>query len=211
MRIFWLIAIVVSSGFIGYALFQIYRITQFKGVGHVWEILLQKDTVFIDLLQYLPLFTGILAGIVQFVPEMQMKRLKLTLHLPYSHLRMILMLLCIGFVMLMSLFILHYLLLGGYLYTILAPELASRILLTALPWYMSGLVAYLLTAWICLEPTWKGRAINTAITAATLRLFFLSDIPEAYNPMLPVLLILTICIVGFPWLSVKRFTAGKQD
>ena len=71
MRIFWLIATVAGSGFIGYALFQIYRITQFKGVGHVWEILLQKDTVFIDLLQYLPLFIGILAGIVQFVPEMQ--------------------------------------------------------------------------------------------------------------------------------------------
>lgn len=211
MRIFWLMAIVVSSGFTSYALFQIYRITQFKGVGHVWEILLQKDTVFIDLLQYLPLFTGILAGIVQFVPEMQMKRLKLTLHLPYSHLRMILMMLCIGLVMLMSLFILHYLVLSGYLYTILAPELAFRILLTALPWYMAGLVAYLLTAWICLEPTWKGRVTNAVITTATLRLFFLSDIPEAYNPMIPVLLILTVCIVGFPWLSVKRFTAGRQD
>lgn len=211
MRIFWLITTVAGSGFIGYALFQIYRITQFKGVGRVWEILLQKDTVFIDLLQYLPLFIGILAGIVQFVPEMQMNRLKLTLHLPYSHLRMILMMQCIGFMMLMSLFILHYLLLGGYLYTILASELVSRILLTTLPWYMAGLVAYLLTAWLCLEPTWKGRVINAIITAATLRLFFLSDIPEAYNPMILILLILTVCVVGFPWLSVLRFTAGKQD
>ena len=113
--------------------------------------------------------------------------------------------------MLMSLFILHYLLLGGYLYTILASELVSRILLTTLPWYMAGLVAYLLTAWLCLEPTWKGRVINAIITAATLRLFFLSDIPEAYNPMILILLILTVCVVGFPWLSVLRFTAGKQD
>ena len=37
----------------------------------------------IDMLQYIPLIAGILMAIVQFVPEMQRKCLKLTLHLPY--------------------------------------------------------------------------------------------------------------------------------
>ena len=41
-----------------------------------------KDAVFIDYMQFVPLLAGILAALVQFMPEMQRKCLKLTLHLP---------------------------------------------------------------------------------------------------------------------------------
>ena len=40
---------------------------------------------------------------------------------------------------------------------VLAPELVRHILLTAAPWYAAGIAAYLLAAWICLEPTWRRR------------------------------------------------------
>ena len=53
--------------------------------AHVWEVMLQRDVIFIDMLQYIPLIAGILMAIVQFVPEMQRKCLKLTLHLPYPN------------------------------------------------------------------------------------------------------------------------------
>ena len=56
--------------------------------AHVWEVMLQRDVIFIDMLQYIPLIAGILMAIVQFVPEMQRKCLKLTLHLPYPELKM---------------------------------------------------------------------------------------------------------------------------
>ena len=73
------------------------------------------------------------------------------------------------------------LLLWLYLQKFFATELTSRILLTAIPWFTAGITGYLLTAWICLEPTWKRRILNILISAAILRIFFLSSVPESYN------------------------------
>ena len=48
-RYFWL-ALIVSSVFVIYALLQLQRVIGFKGVEHLWEILLLRETVFIELL-----------------------------------------------------------------------------------------------------------------------------------------------------------------
>lgn len=208
-RFFWGAA-AVSVCFVIYALLRVSRVIEFKGAAHLWEILLMKNVVFIEVLQYIPLVIGILLAVVQFVPEMLQKRLKLTLHLPYPRQRMVLSMILAGVSLLAAIFVLNYLILGGYLMGILAPELYGRILLTALPWYLAGFAAYLLTAWVCLEPVWLKRGINALIAAGLLRLFFLSDVPEAYNCMIILLLFWSVSITGFSLLSVERFKQGKE-
>lgn len=208
-RYFWGTA-AVSLCFVVYVLLRLNRVVEFKGAAHLWEILLTKNTVFIELLEYIPLAIGILLAVAQFVPEMLQKRLKLTLHLPFPQQRMILSMVLAGILMLAVIFAVHYLILWGYLMYVLAPELWIRILLTALPWYLAGFAAYLFTAWICLEPVWKRRGIYALIAAAVLRIFFVSDMPEAYNCMLWILLFWTIGITGFSLLSVNRFKQGKE-
>ena len=81
------IALLVSLCFAGYVMMRINRVITFKGADHLWAILLSRDTVFIELLQYLPLIIGALFASSQFIPEMTQKRLKLTLHLPYPQQR----------------------------------------------------------------------------------------------------------------------------
>ena len=83
------ITLLVSLCFAGYVMMRINRVITFKGADHLWAILLSRDTVFIELLQYLPLIIGALFASSQFIPEMTQKRLKLTLHLPYPQQRMI--------------------------------------------------------------------------------------------------------------------------
>ena len=90
------IALLVSLCFAGYVMMRINRVITFKGADHLWAILLSRDTVFIELLQYLPLIIGALFASSQFIPEMTQKRLKLTLHLPYPQQRMILLMLLAG-------------------------------------------------------------------------------------------------------------------
>lgn len=208
-RYFWGTAI-VSLCFVVYVLLRLNRVVEFKGAAHLWEILLMKNTVFIELLEYIPVVIGILLAVVQFVPEMLQKRLKLTLHLPYPQQRMILSMVLAGILMLAVIFAVHYLVLWGYLVNVLAPELWMRILLTALPWYLAGFAAYLFTAWICLEPVWKCRGVYALVAAGVLRIFFLQDVPEAYNCMLWILLFWTVSITGFSLLSVNRFKQGKE-
>ena len=151
-RWYLLLALLVTLGFAGYSMLRINRVASMKGVEHVWEVMLSRDTIFVDLLEFIPLLVGILLALVQFVPEMHHKCLKLTLHLPYPQLRMINLMLLYGLVVLLICFAANYLLMTVYMQGVLAPELYSRILLTALPWYLAGFAAYLLISWICLEP-----------------------------------------------------------
>ena len=149
--------------------------------------------------------------IVQFVPEMQQKRLKLTLHLPYPQNRMLMLMLIAGLSELTVIYLINYLILYAYLQNILAPELTDRILLTSLPWYIGGITAYSLTSWICLEPTWKRKLLNFFISCGIIRIFFLSNVPQAYDGFIWILLLFTGFTFILPWLSVTRFKAGKQD
>ncbi|MDO4164002.1 MAG: hypothetical protein Q4D56_06405 [Bacteroides sp.] len=210
-RWYLLLAFIVTLGFAGYSMLRISRIVELKGVEHVWEVMLSRDAVFVDLLEYIPLLIGILLAIVQYMPEMHRKCLKLTLHLPYPQLRMVNLMLLYGLIALIICFAINYLLMFVYLQGILAPELYGRILLTALPWYLAGISAYLLIAWICLEPTWKRRVLNLVISVLLLRIFFLGTSPEAYNGFLPWLALYTLLTASFSWLSIARFKEGKQD
>lgn len=210
-RWYLLLTMVVTLGFAGYSMLRINRVVEMKGVEHIWEVMLQRDAVFVDLLQYVPLLVGLLLAIVQFVPEMHRKCLKLTLHLPYPQMRMVASMLLYGMVALIVCFALNFLLMAVYLEGILAPELVRHILFTAAPWYLAGITGYLLVSWICLEPAWKRRILNLIIALLVLRVFFLSTTPEAYNNFLPWLALYTLLIAGFSWLSVVRFKEGKQD
>ena len=210
-RRYFPIALIVSVIFIIYALLGIQRVINFRGVAHLWEILLSRDVVFIETLTYIPLLTGLLLAIVQFVPEMQQKRLKLTLHLPYPQNRMLMLMQNAGLSELIVIYLIDYLILYVYLQNILAPELTDRILLTSLPWYLAGLALYPLAAWVCLEPTWRRRVADILVAVGVCRLFFLSETPQAYDGMLPWLLALLLCVLFFPLLSVYRFKQGCQD
>ena len=197
-RWYFLLAVLATLGFTGYCMLRINRVVEMKGAAHVWEVMLQRDVIFIDMLQYIPLIAGILMAIVQFVPEMQRKCLKLTLHLPYPELKMTGNMLLSGLILLLVCFASNFLLMEIYLNGILAHELA-------------GISGYLLVAWICLEPAWKRRILNLIIAVLLLRIFFLSPMPEAYNKFLPYLVVYTLLTASFSWLSIVRFKAGKQD
>lgn len=210
-RWYFLLAVVTTLGFSGYCMLRISRVIELKGIEHVWEVMLQRDAIFIDMLQFIPLLAGILMAVVQFVPEMQRKCLKLTLHLPCPELKMVGTMLLAGLLLLTVCFASNLLLMDIYLKNVLASELKAHILLTALPWYLAGVSGYLLVSWICLEPTWKYRVFNLVIAVLLLRIFFLSSTPEAYNRFLPWLALYTLLTASFSWLSILRFKAGKQD
>lgn len=101
--------------------------------------------------------------------------------------------------------------LWGSFHALLAPGTDRADSADGAPWYLAGLTLYLLTAWICLEPTWKRRLANLLIAVGVCRIFFLSDTPQAYDGMLPWLALLLVCSLFFPLLSVYRFKQGCQD
>ena len=196
LRWYFLLAFIVSNGMVAYCMLRIDRAIELKGAAHIWEVMVLKNVTFIDLLQYVPLITGIIAALVQFIPEMQRKCLKLTLHLPCSQQKMTVAMLATGVTVLFGCYLANLLIAVSYL-----PG----------AWYLSGFAGYLFTAWICLEPTWKRRILNAAVAAITLRVYFLGVVPQSYNDFLPYLLVYTILLTTLSFISIRRFKAGRQD
>ena len=62
-RWYFLLAVVATLGFTGYCMLRINRVVEMKGAAHVWEVMLQRDVIFIDMLQYIPLIAGILMAL----------------------------------------------------------------------------------------------------------------------------------------------------
>lgn len=210
-RWYFLLLLAVSLCVTAYELLRIQRIVTFNGAGHLWTLLLTRDNVFIERLTYLPLLCGIALAVAQYVPEMIHKRLKLTLHLPYPQYRMILYMLSAGIAELMVVFLLQNLAVYLYLQVILPGELISRILLTALPWFVCGFNAYLFVAAVCTEPSWRMRIIDLLVLAGTTRLYFMKDVPESYNSFLFWLVIAVLPVAIIVLRSVIRFKEGYQD
>ena len=210
-RGYLLLALIVTLGFSGYSMLRLERVIGMKGVEHIWDVMLTRDAIFVEMLEYIPLIIGILLAVVQFAPEMHRKCLKLTLHLPYPQTRMINEMLLFGFLALAVCFATNYILMFAVLQNIFAPELYSRILLTAAPWYLAGIASYMLASWITLEPTWKMRVFNAFVSCLLLKIFFMSPAPESYNGFLPLLAVCTLLTASFSTLSMVRFKEGKQD
>lgn len=210
-RYYFMAAFVLSLFFCIYCMLNINRVIELKGAAHVWEVMLQRDAIFIQSLRFVPLLLGILAGIVQFAPEMQQKRIKLTLHLPCSAEQSVGSMLLFGAGLLAMLSAVNLLLLYTFLQRHFASELVRHLLLTGAVWYVAGLTAYFFSAWICLEPTWKRRLVNLLVATGALRVFFISETPEAYNTFLPILTVYTLLTAALPFWSVSRFKEGQQD
>lgn len=209
-RWFYAVAALVALALCAYALLNVQRLVALKGAAHLWEVVLTRDAVFIQVVRFVPLIVGLCAAAVQFLPEMQQKRLKLTLHLPQHYLRSVAEMLAFGVLALSVVFVCCFVLLRVGLARWFAPEMVAHVMLTSLPWFLAGWAAYAFGAWVCLEPTWRVRLVDGLVAVACLRLFFLSDTPEAYNAFVPWLAVFVLFSLLLPILSVKRFKDGKE-
>ena len=208
---FFLIATLVACGFMAaYSALSVNRIVSLKGATHMIAVLLSGDTILIQTFRYVPVIAAILLALFQYIPEVVSSRLKLTLHLPVPMLYSTASMMTFGLAMLLCI----YIVCAGVIYTSLrlnfTHEIVSHIMLTSAPWYIAGLAAYALTSWVVLEPTWRKRIVNILMSAALLRILFLSDAPRAYDRFLPALIMFTILFYSLPLLSVSRYKNRKM-
>lgn len=53
-RWYWLLATLFMIGITGYSMLRIGRTIAIQGIDHLWVVMVQKDAIFIDLLQFVP-------------------------------------------------------------------------------------------------------------------------------------------------------------
>ena len=177
---------------------------------NVWFGILFQGTSVSALLMYLLPLAGISLAIVQFVPEMTQKRFKLTLHLPASETRLVSSMLLFGYGVLGVLYLSCLVFLSLLVSRVLPFEGVSMMLSQVLPWTAAGLAGYGFTAWICIEPSWKQRAMNMLMAAGLLSVCFVSVYPEAYAGFGWGMAVLVAASFVFPFYSCIRFKQGVQ-
>jgi hypothetical protein len=176
----------------------------------LWETVIQNSAVAVGYMKFLPLGAGVLLAIVQFLPEMQNKRLKLTLHLPLDEFEILCSISGFGLFLLSSLFAVADLTLLAGLRIYFCSEIVFSNFTASLPWFLGGLAAYPFAAWICLEPVWKQRILNLIPALCCLSFFYIKGLPGAYSPFILSLLVLIATVFFFQFYSAIRFKHGVQ-
>lgn len=177
---------------------------------NVWYGFIFQGMSVSGLMMYLMPLSGIAMAIVQFVPEMTNKRLKLTLHLPASETRLVSAMLLFGYGVLLVLYLASMGLLSLLVGRILPAEVICMMVSQLLPWAMAGLAGYGFTVWVCVEPSWKQRLFNMLISLGLLAVFFVSLYPGTYSGFVWGMMLILISSFVFPFYSCVRFKQGIQ-
>lgn len=210
-RWFLLVTFLVLVGISIYFMIVFQHMVERKDITHILVMMLTRKITLVQIIKYVPIGIGLGMALVQFVPEMHKKCLKLTLHLPFPITKSIGIMLAWGTLMLSICFVINFMVIVTTLYTPIPSELLAQSLSTLLPWYAAGFFAYFMASAIVLEPTWTWRVGYCLITALGLRIYLLSDQPFAYIHFVWEMGVLILLASTLSWRSIHRFKIGYQD
>ena len=159
-------------------------------------------------LRYVPLITGLALAVGQFAPEVIRGRFRLSMHLPITLEPLVLIHLGIGLVALGVVLGLDLLVLALTVGTYFPSAFVDSALLTALPWVLAGVAAYLGTTLALLEPITRHRLAYLAVTGGVVWLCHFSGRYDAYTHALAGLALLVVLLVPAVLTSAARFRDG---
>ncbi|MCT4588265.1 MAG: hypothetical protein N4A71_10615 [Carboxylicivirga sp.] len=210
-RLFTLGIAIIGIILLGYILLKLGRSFRLAGMEHLWDVIVNRKQFMFRDLKYFPIAAALCLGMAQYFPEVIQKRIKLSLHLPLPERKVILLMYGYGLGILLGVYLLQLLGLLFFSSINFPYEFTISTFKTLAPWYIAGFITYLFVAMVCLEPVWKRRAFNGLLGIATVYLFFLSDVPSAYQPVIYLLIVTLVAVFPFGFLSVQRFKEGTQD
>jgi len=152
----------------------------------VWYRVMHLDRIYYGGLMYAPLLTGLLVGCIQYLPEMAGERLRLSLHLPVSPHKLVMAHVLTGLIAVGSVIALDLVALAALSARFFPAEAVRASLVTAMPWGLAGLSAYLGVTLCLLEPNYKRKIFNLAVAAAVTALFLKDADQNACLPALAV-------------------------
>jgi hypothetical protein len=159
---------------------------------------------------YLPVLSGLILGIAQFVPEITEKRLKLTLHLPIKENRILFSMISIGGLMLLVLYLVSIFGLIFVSSMFYASQITVSMLITIAPWYFAGIVIYFSSAMIILEPIWLRKILYLPVALGFTNLLLEEGWFNMYEKSLITFLVLTLFFILSVLITGFRFKRGAM-
>ena len=195
---------------IGYLFLKVQHGFTFQGGTSFWYNILFMGLQFFGYFKNIPLLGGLIIGVAQYFPETINKRIKLTFHLPLKENNVLLIMHAFGVVCL----VLYYTLLLGVFITMSSIYFQSQMvfdsIVSVIPWFLAGLVAYFFVALIVLEPVWMYRLLYALVAGFFVNIYIKFPVVAAYGPAIPGLSFLTILMSVALLFSAYRFRKGEM-
>lgn len=171
----------------------------------IWYWAFELRRLLYESILFLPLLSGVVLAGAQFGPEMIGGRLRLSLHLPVRG--DLLLLGWVGFGAALGALLAALDLVG--LYWIVAryfpAEAAVSAVLTALPWFLGGWVAYFGATLMLLEPAPLRRVLYLGLAVAFLALLYRHRGYQEYDGIMPVMIGAALLFVPAVILPAHRY------
>lgn len=206
-RVWWLL----SAANLLVAVFVCLRLQNSFRMGDaasIWGSWIFNSSTFFLRYNYVPVISAIVLAVVQFLPEVLNKRIRLFLHLPLHEEKAVAIHLLIGVLLLAFTMIPAVLLItavGLWYYPV---EFAGTALSILLPWSLAGVSAYFITSGILLEQSWRFRVVYLMLLVAVVRLFYLDGFYFSYMPAMLWILPVTAAWISLPIIACYRFRKG---
>jgi hypothetical protein len=156
-----------------------------------------------------PLLVAAAVGLFQYVPEVMMKRIKLTLHLPVRETPVLYWMVTYGCLLILTIYLLVFGAFYGWMLTRFPAELVVPLVGTLISWCLVGLITYFLIAMVAMEPIWKYRMLYMVITVAVVDMLpRRADL--SVGESIPFYLLLMVVALSSPLFSSHRFIKGEN-
>ena len=205
VRNYWAIAFLVNVAVFIYLFINFRHLFAIEHAEMIWYWSFEIGNLDYAYIKYLLVITGVIIGAAQFVPEMIGHRFRLSLHLPVRPNTMVLLSVLIGLFAVAIIGLLDAVFLYAVISTFYPSEAAASALLTALPWFVAGLVAYMGTSLAALEPQLPRKLVYLALSGSFVSLFYQSNDYESYNHALWKLILISLLFVPSIILPVYRY------
>jgi hypothetical protein len=209
-RWFLLILTILGVLAVGNIFLKVQHYITFNEAHNYWYLVLFQNQQYFKGLRFIPLVIGLGIALVQYIPEITNKRIKLTFHLPVNENRALVMMLAYGVVVLLlcyALLIIMFILLSQHFF---GAEIVRAALISITPWFLAGMAAYFLAALVVMEAIWKYRVAYFLAASAFILFFFERGMAGAYAPLNWKLAVLTLLVSLSMTFSAYRFRKGEM-
>jgi hypothetical protein len=181
IRWYWFFALVLNLGVLAYLFVDLRHQFQVEHSEMIWYWSFELRRLLYTPIKYLPALTGVMLAVAQFGPEMVNGRFRLSLHLPIRNDLLVWSWVLFGAVMSGVLAVIDAI--GLYLIVLqwFPHEAAVSAVLTAIPWFQAGWIAYFGATLVLLEPQPMRRLTYLGISVAFLALLYLEKGYQEYD------------------------------
>lgn len=172
-----------------------------------WTIVITRQVIFFDFFEKPLLAAALAIGILQFFPEIEKKRFRISCHLPMNEYKMTGTTIFFGLSMvtILWLFDLVVAYCAGSIYY--PREISSEIPVIMFYWYIQAVIIYIFAAIITLEPLWKVKIRLGILLYAYHELIYV-NIYNSTPRLLVVITLLALAFIPIIYYPAMRFRKG---